>query len=872
MSVQPDPRGEQKLVAARDAFAAGRDLTVAIAAPDPGEPATPGLLPRDVPGFTGREDELSRLADLAGGGRVVVTAIGGTAGVGKTALAVHAAHRLLAEFPDGHLYADLRGYAEGQDPVEPGEVLEVFLRSLGVTAQDIPVDVAERSGLLRQLLASRRVVMVLDNARTEAQVRPLLPGAGTSLVLVTSRSTLPGLEADERISLDVLSQDEAVRMLAGLGGHRAAADPTAVAEVAELCGRLPLALRIAGQLLGAHPTWPVVKIAQLLVGERHRLTRLGAGDLQVRAAFEVSYQHLAPGEARLFRLLALHPGPDFTPTAAAALTEIDDETAELTLGRLAEAHLVTEDAVGRFTLHDLLRLFARDTGEQADTSSERTAAENRLVRHYENLAAFLDCCVNPALRVAAEEEGHPLSSTRQALEVFQAERPSLLAVLNLAVERGWDFQALDLSGSMFTSLLTLRYLNDLAAVGETALAAAQRLGDGEAEGWALSDLGEAYRELRRFEKSIATSQRALTILRERGDRRGEAQVLANLGKAYRQVRRFEEAIASDQQALPLWREVSDRRGEGVTLSDLGSSYQEMRLFPDAVRTYEQALAALREVGDRQSEAATLSNLGSAYKELGRLQEAIVSYQQAQASRREFGDRHGEGQTLTSLGNAYQQLRRSTEAIASHQQAVAIFLAIGDRYAEGTALSNLGIAYDDARRFGDAIDSYQRALAIRRKAGDRYEEGRTLNNLAITYARLRRFGDAVVSYQQARTIFREFGDVNSEGETLSNLGNAYEAMRQPDQAAAYWREAATAMRAAGDAAAAAGLEQQAADAQADRPRRWWRRAKRSAQPPVDLAPRPRASAREREPRSRSGSKTLIFGTEQAEAKGRVSCER
>ena len=438
MSAEPEARRKQEVTAGRDAFVAGRDLIVHVAATGPAELGVPGLLPRDVPGFTGRGDELARLAGLATGGRVVVTAIGGTAGVGKTALAVHAAHQLLGEFPDGHLYADLHGYTEGQDPTEPGEVLALFLRSLGVPAEGVPAGAAERSGLLRQVLASRRVLMVLDNARDEAQVRPLLPGAGASLVLVTSRSVLPGLEADARISLDVLTQDEAITMLAGLGGHRAAADPTAVAEVARLCGRLPLALRIAGQLLATHPTWPVVRLAHLLASERHRLARLGAGDLQVRAAFEVSYRQLDGPDARLLRLLGLHPGPDFTATAAAALAGTEGEAAESALSRLANAHLVTEDAAGRFALHDLLRLFAHATCQQTDTRDDRNAAETRLVRYYENLAAFLDSCVDPQLRSAAEQEGKPLSSMRQALAVFQAERPSLIAALGLAAERGGD--------------------------------------------------------------------------------------------------------------------------------------------------------------------------------------------------------------------------------------------------------------------------------------------------------------------------------------------------------------------------------------------------------------------------------------------------
>jgi len=223
------PGSRRKATVGRDAYVAGRDINNCYGS---AEPVVPGLLPRDVPGFTGRDGELARLAALAGGGRVVVSAIGGTAGVGKTALAVHAAHQLLPEFPDGHLYADLRGYTEGQDPAGPDEVLQVFLRRLGVPAEEIPAELEERSGLLRQLLARRQVLMVLDNARTEAQVRPLLPGTGGSLVLVTSRSVLPGLEADERISLDILPEAEAAAMLAQVIGARAEADPQAVAEVA----------------------------------------------------------------------------------------------------------------------------------------------------------------------------------------------------------------------------------------------------------------------------------------------------------------------------------------------------------------------------------------------------------------------------------------------------------------------------------------------------------------------------------------------------------------------------------------------------------------------------------------------------------------
>ena len=332
----------------------------------------------------------------------------------------------------------------------------MFLRRLEVPAEQMPVTTEERSGLLRQVLASRRVLMVLDNARSEGQVRPLLPGAGESLVIVTSRSVLPGLEADERIDLDVLSEAEAAAMLAEvIGADRARAEPQAVGELAGLCGRLPLALRIAGQVLAAHPAWPVTRMVQLLAGERDRLERLGAGDLRVRAAFGVSYGLLEQEDARVFRLLGLHPGPDFTARAAAALAGIEDEEAGPVLGRLAEAHLVTEDAAGRFGMHDLLRLFARGTCQDADSEADREAAEARLVGYYADLAVFLDSCVDPRQRPAAARgrAGRGAApSIREALAMFQAERPSLLAVLGLAAQRGWDEQVRQLSESMGDSL------------------------------------------------------------------------------------------------------------------------------------------------------------------------------------------------------------------------------------------------------------------------------------------------------------------------------------------------------------------------------------------------------------------------------------
>jgi tetratricopeptide (TPR) repeat protein len=660
-------RLRQKAAAGRDANVAGRDqVIVNIGAAGAGEPGVPGLLPRDVPGFTGREQELDRLTALTGGGSVVVTAIGGTAGVGKTALAVHAAHRLLPEFPDGHLYADLRGYTAGQVPAEPGEVLEVFLRRLGVPGEEMPVRVEERSGLLRQLLASRRLLMVLDNARSEAQVRLLLPGAGGSLVLITSRSVLPGLEVDERIGLGALAEDEATALLAGLiGPERAAAEPGAVVRVRDWCGCLPLALRIAGQLLVAHPAWPVARLAGMLADERDRLGRLSAGDLQVRAAFALSYRQLADGDARLFRLLGLHPGSDFDVAAAASLAEIDPVAAGPVLDRLVLASLVSEDGSGRFGMHDLVRLFARGTCQEADDQAARDDAEARLVGYYADLASLLDACLDlrqrpvaaQAAEQAAEQAGGSLLSPRQALARFETERLSLLAGLALAVQRGWDEQVWQLSVGMEDSLLLLRYLGDLLVGREAALAVARRAGDTAAEGGTLNGLGEAYRELRRFEEAIGCYQESLAIFRETGDRHAEGQVRGNLGIAYGELRRFEEAIGSFQESLAIFRKTGDRRDQGLTLTSLGEAYRELRRFEEAIGCYQESLAIFRETGDLHGQGLTLKNLGSAYQAMRQPDRAAVCWRDAAAAMRDAGD-HEEAEHLEQdVANARSPWRR-----------------------------------------------------------------------------------------------------------------------------------------------------------------------------------------------------------------------
>ena len=692
-----------------------------------GEAVAPRMLPRDIASFTGRQQELQELVNAAigaaeSGGVVGIYAIGGMAGIGKTALAVHAAYRMLPQFPDGQLFADLRGHTAGQALAEPGEILDMFLRRLGVDVAVLPASVDERSGMLRDRLASKRVLMVLDNVATESQVRPLLPGGGGSVVVITSRGSLAGLEVDHRVGLDVLPADQATGLLASLiGPERAAAEPAALRQVRDFCGCLPLALRIAGQNLAVRPSWTVARLAEMLTCEQDRLEALKAGDREVRSAFMVSYRQLPESDARMFRLLGLHPCPDLDVSAAASLAGIDAADAELVLDRLARVHLITENASGRFGMHDLLRLCARQICRDQESQASIDAALTQLVSHFSELARSLDASLSshqrPVAADAAIQAGTALIPRRQALAIFEIERPNLLPVLGLAAEQGWHEQVWQLGESVANPLMLLRQLDDLLWVSEIALCTAHKAEDAAATTTALRWRGTAYSGLRRFNDAIACYQDALAICQETGDRDGEGRILNNLGSAHQEMGRFEDASAWYQDALAICRETGDRLGEGRTLSNLGLAHYELRRFDQAITCYREALAIRREAGDRLGEGRTLSNLGLAYSGLRRFEQAITCHQEALVIFREAGDRYGEGHVLANLGLAYSGLQQFEQAIAYYQDALVHFREVGDHHEEGQALSNLGTAYSGLGQPDRAAACWKEAAKAMNEAGE-----------------------------------------------------------------------------------------------------------------------------------------------------------
>ncbi len=544
----------------------------------------PAQLPADVDLFTGRTQELAELdllltatpartgaADAAGRGStsVVISAVSGTAGVGKTALALRWAHRVRGEFPDGQLYMNLRGYDLDQ-PVSPADALARFLRALGMAGADVPPEVDERAAAYRSLLDGRRMLVVLDNAASVEQIRPLLPGTPSALVVVTSRDSLAGLVARDgarRLDLDLFPPLDAVALLGALIEERVAAEPDAAAALAGQCARLPLALRIAAELAATRPATPLAALVAELVDQQRRLELLDAGGdprTAIRAVFSWSYQHLPAEAARAFRLLGLHPGPDLDPYAAAALIDTSVEQAQHLLDLLARAHLVQPASLGRYGMHDLLRAFAThiDTGE--DSEQERRATLTRLFDHYLATAGASMYTLYPHEQHRRPRIGPPVTPTPPVTDPaaarawLDAERVTLTAVCAHTEARGWPGHTTGLASTLFRYLEVGGHYPDAVAIHTHARHAARDSGDLAGEAHALTNLGVVCWRQDRYPQAAEHHQHALALFREIGHRAGEADALDNLGLVHRGQGHHGQAVEHHQQALTLTREIGDR--------------------------------------------------------------------------------------------------------------------------------------------------------------------------------------------------------------------------------------------------------------------------------------------------------------------------
>ena len=663
-------------------------------------PVALAQLPPLAAGFTGREAELAQVAGLldpAGGtGAVVVSAVSGLAGVGKTALAVYAAHaaRESGWFPGGVLFIDLHGY--DHNPVQPAQALDALLRALGIAGEQIPDEADARAGLYRSALAqvTGPVLVIADNTSSEAQVRPLIPGPGPHRVIITSRHTLAGLGA-RLLDVTVLDQAKAIALLDNVvragrpDDDRISGDPAAAGRLAKTCGGLPLALQITAALLVADPMLTAAELAAELADEVRRLETLryedgsGVSAPSVAAAFELSYRQLDEDSARMFRLLPADPGPDVSTGAAAELVGWPAQRTRKALSQLARAHLVEQGVRSRWRMHDLLRLYARQI--PGTSPGERDEAVSRLLAWYLRYARAADTRFRALAGMPAPAE---FPSRDDALAWLDAERPGLIAAVTMAAGTGRHQEAMRLPLNLSEYLQWRRRFDDWLAVMAVSRDSARQLNDKGNEAGALTTLGNALWEVRRFEEAISAHQDAAAIFRETGDRHGEGLALNNLGLVLREVRRFEEAVSACQDAAAIFRETGDRHREGMALNNLGIALRYVRRFEEAISAHQDAAAIYRETGDRHREGTALTNLGITLREVRRFEEAIRAHQDAAAIFRETGGRHGEGLALVGLGLALVEVRRFEAAISACQDAVAIFRETADRYWEDIALDNL----------------------------------------------------------------------------------------------------------------------------------------------------------------------------------------
>jgi DNA-binding SARP family transcriptional activator len=744
----------------------------------PASAGRPRQLPPDVDDFTGREAAVAEVRQLLEAERataIVISAIAGKAGVGKTALAVRVAHRLRPRFADGQLYVNLRG-AEAQ-ALDPAEVLAGFLRALGVEGALVAEGLEERVRQYRSRLADRRVLVVLDDAADEAQVRPLLPASPGCAALVTSRSRLNGLEAAHPLTLEVLEADQAVALLAKLAGPgRVAAEPQAAAAIVRLCGWLPLAVRIAGARLASRPQWRLALLAERLGDERRRLDELVTGDLEVRASVALSYHGRGRKERRLFRRLGLPVAPSFPAWVAAALLGVELAEAEVLLEGLVDAQLVEaagEDQAGqlRYRLHDLLRLYARERLHAEEPARPRRASLERLLGAYLTLAEGAATVLEPSgleryasNPVQGQHADHPMAATveHQPLGWLEAERPSLIAAVEQACDAGfWEFawRLADTLGSFFQ----LRaHWDDWQHTHVLALAAVRRAGDRDAEGCILLSLGDLHGYRYRVDDAIGCTQQGLAAFRGTGNRRGELQGLVSLGEIRGLQGRFDDATAMLEQALAGLRELSMRSWEALALVYLGQVHCQQGRLDVALACFEQGLTLIRAIGDRSWEAPILRHIALTHNLQGRFAEADACLKQSLDLVRGVGDRHGEAYVLQSLGEVDRQQGRLGRAAGCLEQSLTLARATGDRGAEANALCTLGDVRRQQGRRKEAAGCLERSLATFRDVGFRPWEARALDSLGMLLADNGDLTAACEAWHSALAIFRELGMPEAAG--------------------------------------------------------------------------------------------------------------
>src|SRR6266567_1656184 len=735
---------------------------------DDAGPIVPRQLPPAVPVFVGRQDQLAALTQLLRlpGGTAVITAIGGTAGVGKTALAVQWAHQFAAEFPDGQLFVDLRGFAPSGTPVMPADAVRVLLDALQVPADRLPQTVEAQLGLYRSLLAGKRMLVILDNACDVAQVRPLLPGSPACRVIVTSRNLLTGLaavEAAQPLLLDVLSSAEAHQLLTRrLGTARLAAELGAAAQIIESCARLPLALCVTAARAVMRPDLSLAQVASDVAARQNLDAFTDDKDpaADVRAVLSWSYRQLDAASARAFRLAGLHPGPDLDRYAAAALTGATADQAGRTLDELARGCLAQPTGPGRYGMHDLLRSYARELTTSGTGGDERVAL-TRLFDYYLYTASAAMGPLFPGrgyLRPQIPAPATPVAvikSGAAARAWLSTQLPSLVAAAVHAAGNGWPAHAIQLSAVLFDYLDTGAHYPEAITVHSSACRAARSIGDRAAEAGALNRLSAVDFHLAHYQQAASHLSQSLAAYQDAGDQVGRARALGNLGFVELHEGHCQQAIRHLEESLTVLGEADDP-GTASTLSNFGFAALRQGRYQQATDYLHEALALFRKNGDMNGAAHALSNLGETGLRQGRYQQATGQLQEALALCREIGDRRNEADILALLGIADLRQGRYQQAGSYLEQALALCQQTNDMYARPTVLNGLGELLFATERIDGARAQHAAALDAASQVGEKYEQARAHLGLARAYQASGDAGKARHHSQQALVRYTELG--------------------------------------------------------------------------------------------------------------------
>jgi tetratricopeptide (TPR) repeat protein len=721
-------------------------------------------LPPDPVVFVGRGHDRRRLRHALersehDGGAMVVFAVVGMAGIGKTRLAIHAAHEVARQRPfDRVLFVNLRGFQPdpAQPPADPAAVLDGFLRLLGVPGPSIPYELDARAAAYRARLAGTRTLVVLDDAADAGQVRPLLPDVARCPVVVTSRNSLTDLRSAIQLTLDVFTTGESAAFLTTvLPDVPVGPDPGARDRIADRCGHLPLALDLLAEYIRGTRGWTLTDHADRL-DEHHRAGRLADG---VSLAIELSYRRLSPDQRQLLRLAALHPGHDLDAHAAAALVDTDVEDASTRLDALRSAHLVQQTAPGRYVFHDLVHAWAAGRTTDEDPPPERRAALTRLFDHYLATSAGAMDVVYPAEAYhrprapSSHGRSRPMADSAAALTWLDAERPTHVAIAAQAADGGWPTHATRLSATLYR-YLDAGHISDALAVHGSAHGAAVDIGDPAAQAHASNGLGTAHLRLGRYRLAEAHLRDALELFQTVGDPTGQARVLGSLGNIEKRLGRYQAAIGHHECALALFRQVGDPAGEARSLTNLGIAEARLGRHQAAADRLRRALKLCREAGDRTGEADALMSLGEVETRRGRHRSAAGHLVQAIELYKRVGDRACEAAALDDLGATCTRLGQPADAIEHHERALVVFRQNGDRDAEAWSLNGLGEASTSLGRATDAVVQHTGALAIATEIGSRDQQARAHAGLGDAHRVLHRPARARAQYEQALALYAE----------------------------------------------------------------------------------------------------------------------